>query len=202
MIKQLYWLWLVTFFNGALLCAQEIPLDVKASSLKFTGHAFLHDFNGEALPFTGTAQVNPNEPQIVTSAKITFKTPDMTTFESARDKNMKQWLEVEANPNIVFLLKSVNSLSDRPKDATKAKPADFHVLGELELHHQKHSVEGTAIGWREGSMLVVTGSTSINTEDYGLPQIRQLFLTVDKKVDITYRLVFDLPPAFQVATPN
>jgi len=41
---------------------------------------------------------------------------------------------------------------------------------------------------------VVTGTTSVNTLDHGLPIIQQFFMTVDKDVDVSFHLVFDLPP--------
>jgi polyisoprenoid-binding protein YceI len=182
------------------LPGQEAPLDVKASSLKFTGHAFMHDFTGEPQKWSGSAQLSSSVPQLVTSAKIIVPAAEMTTFEDARDKNMKTWLQIEANPDIVFTLTKVKPFAGEPRNATEKSPARFRIEGELQLHGQKHGLSDMADGWRTGSSLIVSGSTSINTEEYGLPQVRQLFLTVDQKVDIAYHLVFDLPPPLQATT--
>ncbi len=181
------------------LYSQEAPLDLKASSLKFTGHAFMHDFTGEPQKWRGSAQLSSSAPELVTSAKIIIPAATMTTFENDRDKNMKTWLQVDANPDIVFTLTKVKPFAGEPRNATEKSPARFRVEGELLLHGQKHSLADLADGWRSGSRLIVSGTTSINTGDYGLPQVRQLFLTVDPKVDIDYRLVFELPAAFQVS---
>jgi polyisoprenoid-binding protein YceI len=194
MSKSLCWLVLACLIAVQLLHGQEAPLDVKASSIKFTGHAFMHDFTGEPKKFTGFAQMSPTAPQMVTSAKILIQAAAMTTFEDARDKNMKTWLQVNADPDIVFTLTKVKPFAGEPRLATEKAPARFSIEGELLLHGKKHGLSDMADGWRTGSFLIVSGKTSVNTEDYGLPQIRQFFLTVDKKVDITYRLVFDLPP--------
>jgi polyisoprenoid-binding protein YceI len=160
----------------------------------------MHDFTGEPQKLTGSAQLSPSAPVIVTSAKVLIQASTMTTFEDARDKNMKTWLQVDTNPDIVFALTKVQPFAGEPKLATEKSPARFSIEGELMLHGKKHRLTDMADGWRTGSHLIVSGTTSINTEDYGLPQVRQFFLTVDKKVDISYRLVFDLPPSFQFPT--
>jgi hypothetical protein len=83
--------------------------------------------------------------------------------------------------------------------AVKDHPAQFGVSGIFTLNKTPKPLEAQAIGWREGKFLVVTGTTKINTADHGLPEVRQLFLTVDKVVDVSFHLVFDLPPELQVA---
>jgi len=177
----------------------ELPLDAKASSLAFTGHATLHDFKGEARSFSGFAHVDTGTPPIVTGATLKISAVDLTTFLDTRDTNMKKWLKVEANPTIIFELRTLKSTQGSPATATSTMPAHFSVKGDLLLNHAHHAVEAEALGWREGSLLVVAGTTQIDTSDYGLPQIQQFFLTVDKKVDIAFHLAFDLPPELRPA---
>jgi polyisoprenoid-binding protein YceI len=198
MIRLLIRLCLTCLFAGSLLRGQEVPLDVQASSIKFTGHAFMHDFTGESRSFSGSAQLDLKVPEVVTGAKIDIQVAGMTTFENTRDKNMEAWLHADANPDIVFILDKVKLFAGEPRNATESAPARFIIQGDLRLNRQQHAVKDMADGWRSGSTIVVSGTTSIDTEDYGLPQIRQFFLTVDKKVDINYRLVFDLPSSFQL----
>jgi polyisoprenoid-binding protein YceI len=178
--------------------ATEVPLDVKQSFLKFTGHAFMHNFNGEAKEFSGNAQVDSLKPQIVLSAKIDVQAAKMTTFESARDRNMFAWLHVDATPDISFHLTKITPMNGEPAGATKDHPTQFTVGGDFTLNKTAKPLETQATGWREGKWLVVTGTTKINTADYGLPEIRQFFMTVDKQVDVAFRLVFDLPPELQI----
>jgi polyisoprenoid-binding protein YceI len=190
------------FLLSSLSQAIEVPLDVNQSSLKFTGHAFMHDFNGEAKAFAGSAQIDSQKPVTVLSAKIDIQAAKMTTFEKARDRNMFNWLDVDANPGISFHLDRVKLLKGDPAHATTNHPAQFTVEGDFTLNKIRKPLEAQALGWREGEWLVVTGRTQINTADHALPEIRQLFLTVDKKVDIAFRLVFDLPPELQISTQN
>jgi polyisoprenoid-binding protein YceI len=188
----------LTLLLSGFLSAAEVPLDVKQSFLKFTGHAFMHDFNGEAKEFSGSAQIDSQKPESVLSARIDIQAAKMTTFESTRDRNMLDWLHVDVNPGISFHLTKVKLVAGNPTRATKDHPSQFVVGGGFTLNKTTRTLETQALGWREGKWLVVTGTTKINTADHGLPEIRQFFMTVDKQVDIAFRLVFDLPPELQI----
>jgi polyisoprenoid-binding protein YceI len=190
------------FFLGGPAWAVEVPLDTKQSSLTFTGHAFLHDFNGEAKEFSGSAQMEARKPELVLSAGIDIPAAKMTTFESARDRNMFDWLKVDANPSIRFQLTRVVVLKGNPATATKDQPAQFTVSGNFTLNKTMKPLQAQALGWREGKWLVVTGTTSVDTLDHGLPIVRQLFMTVGKDVDVAFHLVFDLPPDLQLTAPH
>ncbi len=196
-MKSFLQLVLVVSLAGGLH-ATEVPLDVKQSSLKFTGHAFLHDFDGEAKDFSGTAELDAQKPDLVRNATIDIHAPQLTTFESTRDHNMLVWLHSDTNPNIRYELKDIRLLKGNPAQATKDHPAQFHVSGDFTLNKTTKPLETEALGWRESSALIVTGTAKIDTLDYGLPIIKQFFMTVDKQVDVTFRLVFDLPPELHV----
>ena len=188
------WLSLIVACALPLLAhAGEAPLDVHASTLKFTGHAFLHDFEGEARNFSGSAQVDPKNPLLVQSAEIDISSAKLTTFEDARDRNMYQWLQVTVNPDIRFQLAKVKLIQGDAFHATKEAPARFMVSGFFTLNKITKPLETEATGWREGKRLIVDGKTQIDTAAHGLPEVKTLFLTVGKDVDITFHLAFDLP---------
>ncbi len=189
---------LATLIPG-FIYGQEVSLDVKQSSLKFTGHAFLHDFNGEAKEFAGSAKLDARRPELVTSAKIDIAATKMTTFESGRDHDMFEWLHVDAIPGVSFELTHVVSIDGKATLATKDHPAKFLVSGNFTLNKVAKTLQTQALGWREGKWLVVTGTTSVDTAAHGLPIIQQFFMTVDKEVDIDFHLVFGLSPNLQVA---
>lgn len=183
----------VALFLAMRAMADDAQLDEEASTLKFTGHAFLHDFHGEAKEFHGVAQIDPTRPELVHSALLKIMAAKMTTFEDARDHNMITWLNVTANPVILFELTKVTPLTGDLAHATKEHPAQFTVSGTFMLNKVGKPLETTATAWRDGKNLVVEGTTQIDTEDHGLPVVRTLFLTVDKQVDIAFHLVFELP---------
>lgn len=189
----------LAFLLPVFACAVEVPLDSKLSSLKFTGHAFLHDFEGEAKEFSGSAQVDPQKSELVTSAKIDIATAKMTTFNSGRDKNMFEWLHIAANPGIGFELTRVVSMDGKAATATRDHPAKFVVTGNFILNKVTKPLQVEVTGWREGAQLVVTGATTVDTVAHGLPIIQQFFMTVGKDVDVSFRLVFDLPAGSQIS---
>ena len=173
--------------------AGEASLDVHASTLKFTGHAFLHDFEGEAREFKGSAQVDAKDPLLVDGAEIDIASAKLTTFVDARDRNMFQWLQVTVNPDIRFQLTKVKLLEGDPLHATKDAPARFSVSGLFTLNKVTKALQSEALGWREGGRLIVEGTTQIDTAAHGLPEVKTLFLTVGKDVDVAFHLAFDLP---------
>lgn len=189
------------FLFAPAASAAPAPLDVPQSSLTFTGHAFLHDFKGEAKDFRGSAWIEPNDPSLVQTADIFITSAKLTTFENERDRHMDAWLHVDANPVITFHLARVIPLKGDPTRATVGHPAQFLVSGQFTLNQTTRPLEAVATGWRDGQRLSVTGATKIDTLAYNLPIVKQLFLTVDKDVDVRFHLVFDLPlnlsrPAF------
>lgn len=184
---------LAAMLLAATTRAADAPLDAKASTLTFTGHAFLHDFHGEAKEFRGVAQVDPAWSQLVRSAALDIAAAKMTTFVDARDRNMKTWLHTDQNPDIRFELAAAKPLQGDLAHATKEHPALFAVTGTFTLNQVAKPLATKVSAWREGRQLIVDGTAAIDTTDHGLPIVKQLFLTVDKNVDIAFHLVFELP---------
>jgi polyisoprenoid-binding protein YceI len=173
--------------------AADAPLDARETSIKFTGHATLHDFDGEAQDIRGHAQLDSANPNLVTGAVIDIGVARMTTFSDGRDRNMRAWLRADAEPRIAFRLQKIICTSGHPRQATEKSPALFTVTGTFTLNGQTRPLTAKVTGWRDGALLHVVGLTQIDTTAYGLLIISQFFLTVDKNVDVVFRLAFDLP---------
>jgi hypothetical protein len=90
-------------------------------------------------------------------------------------------------------------MDGRAARATREHPSSFVVRGNFTLNRTTRPIQTQVLGWREGAWLVITGATTIDTTAYGLPLIRQVFLTVQPEVDVTFRLVFNLPPALRIS---
>ncbi len=175
--------------------ALTVPLDVKNSSLTFTGQATLHNFDGEAKVFTGKAEFEKYSVPPIRKAILRFKTAALTTFHRERDQKMREWLNVKVHPEATFHLHSVKLLSGNFKAASSAHPAKFAVSGNLTLNGVTRPLAGTALAWQEGNRVIVTGQTTVNTLKYGLPQIKQaLVMTVGTNVKISYRFSLVIPP--------
>ncbi len=182
--------------GGAFLyiaSAAELPLDPKGSSLRFIGETMLHNFHGEAKEFSGNAELNPQQEPPIQQATLKFTTARMTTFNEGRDKKMYEWLKVEVHPDATFHLEKVRLTSGDYKAANAQHPARFAVSGVFTFNGVKQPISGTATGWREKDRVIVTGETVVDTLKYGLPQVREAFLTVGTNVRVMYRFAFVLP---------
>lgn len=174
----------------------SLPLDPKGSSLKFSCESFLHNFQGEAKEFTGSAELDTEAAPPIQKATLRFKTAALTTFVKARDQKMYEWLNVKVNSDATFQLKSVKLVGGDFKQADAQHPAQFSVVGTLTLHGVKQPIEGTAKGWREKDHVIVSGDAVVDTLKYGLPQIRMAVLTVGTNVKTSYTFSFILPPVY------
>jgi len=133
--------------------AEDVFLDATASSLKFTGHAFMDDFTGAATVFRGTAQIDRQAPQVVTSAKIVIGSANLTTFQNARDKNMRDWLEVKTNPEIVFMLQKVTPIKVDSDPAPYARDRNKELAHALFRAGRPHALSRYASRQGAGSWL-------------------------------------------------
>jgi len=130
---------------AASVRAEEAPLDLKQTTITFTGHATLHDFHGAAQEIAGHAQIDPADPNLVTSALLDIGAALLTTFQDTRDEHMRRWLHVDTNPQIEFRLTHITCLSGDPARASRAQPALFTVQAASRL-------TATSIRWRSRSL--------------------------------------------------
>jgi len=177
----------------AALAAVDLPLDSKNSTLKFVGESFMHDFEGQAREFSGSAVFNNSATPPIQEAHLFIKTASLTTHHAGRDKKMDEWLDIKTHPKAVFDLTQVRLLSSSYAKASAAHPAKFAVTGTFILNDKPEPLSGEAEGWREGNTVIVSGNIDVDTLKHGLPQIRESFMTVGTKVHVQYRLVFTLP---------
>jgi polyisoprenoid-binding protein YceI len=173
--------------------AADAPLDPAQTKIEFTGHATLHDFEGTARDIKGDAQVDNVNPNFVTNAKVEVATANMTTFSDGRDKHMREWLHIDVNPGIEFHLAKITRTAPGVISGPSKNHPQFDVTGDFTLNGKTKPLTAQAKGWIDGHTLIVEGTTKIDTTEYGLPIIKQFFLTVDQNVDVRFHLVFDLP---------
>ena len=177
--------------------AQDLPLDIGKSSVTFVGEAFLHNFRGEAKNLSGQASLDPSAVPPVQKATLKFKISALTTFHEGRDQKMYAWLQVAARPDATFRLESVRPVAGDYQQAGAEKPARFRVEGSFTFHGVTKPISGIANGWRADNRLFVSGDVVIDTLAFGLPQIREMLMTVGTNVKVKYRFAFVLPPEFR-----
>ena len=192
---------LVAYFSGLAAYGETLPLDPKGSSLTFSGEAFLHSFRGEAKEFDGNAVLDREAVPPIQRATLHFKMAALTTFHEQRDLNMRTWLNIKVHPAATFQLENVKVLTGEYKMASPAQPAKFAVFGTLTLNGVKQPLSGIAQGWRENDRVIVAGETTVDTMKHGLPQIREMVLTVGKNVKTAFRFSFVLPSDYAMGNP-
>jgi polyisoprenoid-binding protein YceI len=184
----------VLLFGGSIgLAAESLEVDPGQSSVKFVGTAFMHSFHGEAKDLSGNAELDSAAVPPVQRAMLHFKTAALTTFNKERDQKMFEWLKITIHPDAHFSLEAVKALEGDSQQADAQHPAKFVVRGFFTLNGVKKPLDGSALGWREKDRLIVSGETIIDTLKYGLPQIRQAFMTVGTDVKVAHRFSFILP---------
>ncbi len=173
----------------------EVPLDPKDSFVRFVGESFLHNFEGKAGSFAGTAvfdAASASTPSLQ-HATLNFKTASLTTFHAERDRKMDDWLGIPLHPSASFRLDSVKAIEGGYLKATADHPARYQVTGTFLLNDKGEPLSGEAQAWTENGKLIVTGKIDVDTLKHGLPQIREGFMTVGTKVHVEYRFAFALP---------
>jgi polyisoprenoid-binding protein YceI len=200
-LRRRIFIWAITIFPVAGSCHAApvaLPLDAAASKVSFIGDSFLHSFHGEASEFTGSATLDTDAAPPLQKASIAFKTTALTTFQSTRDAKMKDWLKVSAHPEATFSLEKVRLVEGDYEKADSAHRAKFMVSGIFTLNGIKQPMSGPAVGWREANHVLISGESTIETLKYGLPQIREAFMTVGTNVKVTYHFVFVLPAEYSL----
>jgi polyisoprenoid-binding protein YceI len=180
--------------EGAISRAdQTIDLDPNGSSVRFVGDSFLHSFHGEAKDITGSAELDATAVPPVQKATLHFKTASLTTFHKERDQKMFAWLQIAIHPDALFSLQNVKLLEGDYQSADAQHPARFAIRGGFTLNGVKNPLVGSALGWRDKDRLIVSGETTLDTLKYGLPRIREAFMTVGTEIKVSYRFSFILP---------
>jgi polyisoprenoid-binding protein YceI len=168
---------LATRADGALFvldrAESHVEIAVKATLGSFVAH--LEDFN--------VAITLDPECGLVETAAFHANLSAVKTGRADRDHNMSKWLQTNELPQVVFELGEV----DRgPNGALTAR-------GQLQLHGQRHEIRFPVTVFANRGLAVIDGTATLDTQDFGLPIIRFLVLTVDPVVQVHFHLQGSLP---------
>jgi polyisoprenoid-binding protein YceI len=145
-----------------------IKVDAKA-----TGHAFTGTLKDYQITAAGdAAKLKP------TALSLSWRFKDLDTDDDGRDEEMIKWLG-GGDPKGSY--KFVKIWSKDGKD---------YAEGSLTIHGVTKTVQIPLASKKDGATVTVTGSTTINYKDFGLPQIRSmLVMTVDPALTVSFTLV-------------
>ncbi len=160
--------------------AFSAPLAVDPASVKISVgvHATMHGFTGRlgtaAVALDGDAATGA-----IAAATVRFAWSDLKTGDTARDREMVAWATGKSTEG-VFTLAKLAPTSDA---------AVFTAAGTLALNGQTRDVAFPVKITRTASGWDISGETTIDHRDWGLPKIRKFgMLTVDPVVTISFSL--------------
>ncbi len=150
-----------------------IDVDVKATVGSFTGRL---------ERYVATLALAPDGK--VRTARLEFGFADLKTGDADRDARMLEWLG-GGEPAGSYELGVLALAPDGQGQAS----------GRLTFHGQNRRVEFPVLVTRTEEALTVTGETTIDTRQWGLPPLRHRFVVkVNPEVRIRFRLTAPLPP--------
>lgn len=163
---------LATRAAGALFvldrAESHVDIAVKATLGSFVAH--LEDFK---VAIT----LDPVSGQVETTA-FHADVSAIKTGRTDRDHNMSEWLQTNEFPQVTFELKSVDG---GPNGTLTAR-------GQFQLHGKRHEIRFPVTVSVDQGVTVIDGTATLDTQDFGLPIIRFLVLTVDPVVMVHFHL--------------
>ncbi len=160
--------------------AFSAPLAVDPASVKITvdAHATMHAFTGTLEKAAVSLDADP-ESGTITTATVRFAWADLKTGDKGRDKEMIHWATA-TSPEGVFLLLRL---------APGETPESYTATGSLALNGRTKEITFPVKIVRDARGWAVSGATTIDHRDWGLPKIRKFgMLTVDPVVTIRFSL--------------
>ncbi len=172
---------LLTLTGAALLGAAPISFDFKdpkgVNAIQFHLDSLLEPISGTASGVTGTVSFDPAAPA-ATSGKIAVAAKSLVVSNATMTEHLhsKNWLDVEANPEIAFEVTKLDNVSTKGNETTATAHGKFTLKGvtkEIAVPVKLTHLAG-AFGKRinkpevKGDLLVIRGEFTINRGDYGI----------------------------------
>ncbi|WP_246462747.1 YceI family protein [Pelagicoccus albus] len=156
--------------------AAPIKIDYQNSEFVVDVGATMHSF--EVVLNDYKADLALGEGGALEKAEFSFACTDLESDNAKRDKKMLRWLETESYPQISFSLKEVK---DGPEGAVG--------VGDLTMHGMTRTVEVPFTIEKDGSKVVLKGSSVVDHRNYDLEVITMLLMKVYPELEISFTLV-------------
>ena len=167
--------------------AAEFVIIPGQSQLRYHGHAFLHSFVGTTHRVSGTIRGNPRH--LEDTAAVELKA-DAASFDSGiqdRDRDGAKAIGADRYPEIVFVSEKVQ-VQEQKQVPNYRLPVK--IVGQLTLHGQTRRLEAPAtLGFNpQDRTMSAEGSFPVKMTDFGVTLPTFLFLTVDDKFEIDFKI--------------
>ena len=163
----------------------QFTFDQTRSSIYFLASSTLHPVSGKAKKFNGRIQIPNGRDPATGGVTLQIKTAALDTNHEARDKKMKESLEVNRFPLIRF-----NSLEIHPEFGaySPGSMGRAEILGLLDLHGVQKKVTLPMEYNYSSEVFRGRGKVVIKMSDFRIPEPRVLFLRVKDDIEILFEI--------------
>ncbi len=160
----------------ALASADTLKVDKEKSRIQVDAKATGHSFTGTLGDYQATVKGDVSDLK-PTAMKLTWKFTDLKTGDEKRDAEMIKWLGGGAPEGSFEFTK------------TWEDKGQHFAQGKLTIKGVSKSIGFPYSAKKEGAWITIDGTAGMNYEDFGLPVIRKLVMTVQSGLSVRFHLV-------------
>jgi len=156
-----------------------LAIDRSRSHVEAMVRSSLENFTASLTAYEALISVDVAEKRIV-NAQLKFRVADVKTGSEKRDADMGRWEQTDQFPECVYILDAL----------LPAAGGTFKARGKLILHGvTQELVFPVTISFKAPNVCSLDGDLTLNTTDFGLPQIRKFGLfKVNPELQVKFHL--------------
>lgn len=161
---------------------ERYAVDPAASEVGFDGSSTLHDFTGRTRSVSGELRIAPLDPRTCTAGSVRAVARTLDTDSKGRNSEMREKLQVEKHPELVFELGGAADGLPGARGAVLVR-GKFVVRGAELARDVRVEVERLA-----GGALRVKGRAKLEMSDFGIEPPSLLFISTDDEIEAFWDL--------------
>ena len=165
-------------------------LNAKNTKLQFEIDSTWHTVHGVAKKLFGTIyqQSSPNQTNL--SGTVIISTKDLDTDNSLRDEKMRECLESERYPEIIFEVTGTSKLCPLTYGKeNKGRSSSCTLSGVVSIKNVKKKIELLVTSNTDGDLSIIKAQTSLSWRDFGVTDPSILVAKVDENVKISIEII-------------
>ena len=178
-------LWLCLTCGWARVEAQDVTyvVDKEASTIRYAGSHFLHDWEGVSQNVQGQLIVGEGGMPLRATARVAVA--DFDSGNSSRDSNMMSVMQIERYPDVVL---------DIPEIAPTADASRWAFSARLTMHGQTHPLLIPVTMVSEGDAWRVSASFDVSLSRHGVDRPALFAVKIDDEIAISVNLLLRAMP--------
>ena len=172
--------------TGAPAVAEEVTLRIapERSEAAFDATWPFGDFTGTTKDVKGDIRFDPTDLTKPVVAQVEVNPSTLGTGISGRDKDLRDYMEVERFPTIQFAVKEIRATSPSLLDQPEVP---IIIVGRMTIHGVERLVEFSGKARYQEGRLRVEAATALRMTDYGIKPPTKLFLRVGDEIKVRFQ---------------